>query len=99
MPNQPEQTEQKGDVAARQAQASAYWRANLKLLGKLLVVWFVVSFGFGILLQPFLDQFQFFGYKLGFWFAQQGSIYVFIALIFIYSHRMRKIDREFGVED
>ena len=102
MPNQPEQLgqpEQEGDAATRQSQASAYWRANLKLLGRLLVVWFVVSFGFGILLQPFLDQFQFFGYKLGFWFAQQGSIYVFIALIFVYSHRMRKIDREFGVED
>ncbi len=101
MSEQPDQTEGAGAARANTAKdrAKVYWRANLKLLGKLLAVWFVVSFGFGILLQPFLDQFQFFGFKLGFWFAQQGSIYVFIALIFIYSHRMRKIDREFGVED
>lgn len=96
MTDQPQDTDKESSA---QASAKAYWRANLKLLGKLLAVWFVVSFGFGILLQPFLDQYQFFGYKLGFWFAQQGSIYVFIALIFVYSHRMRKIDREFGVED
>ncbi len=93
------QPNQNGDAESAGDRTKAYWRANLKLLGKLLVVWFVVSFGFGILLQPFLDQFQFFGFKLGFWFAQQGSIYVFIALIFVYSHRMRKIDRDFGVED
>ena len=96
MPDQPNQID---DADGKPSVAKAYWRANLKLLGKLLVVWFVVSFGFGILLQPVLDQFQFFGFKLGFWFAQQGSIYVFIALIFVYSHRMRKIDRDFGVED
>lgn len=102
MPEQSEQSDHSGQdkkASAARDRAKAYWRANLKLLGKLLAVWFVVSFGFGILLQPFLDQFQFFGFKLGFWFAQQGSIYVFIALIFVYSHRMRKIDRDFGVED
>ncbi len=99
MPEQPDQPNQNGDANIARDRAKAYWRANLKLLGKLLVVWFVVSFGFGILLQPILDQFQFFGFKLGFWFAQQGSIYVFIVLIFVYSHRMRKIDRDFGVED
>ncbi len=101
MPGQPDQPKNASTAKANMAsdRAKAYWRANLKLLGKLLAVWFVVSFGFGILLQPFLDQFHFFGFKLGFWFAQQGSIYVFIALIFVYSHRMRKIDREFGVED
>ena len=98
MSEKPNQTEISAPSEPR-GRAKAYWRANLRLLGKLLAVWFVVSFGFGILLQPFLDQFQFFGFKLGFWFAQQGSIYVFIALIFVYSHRMRKIDREFGVED
>jgi len=99
MSEQPEQPDQPENAEAARGRAKAYWRANLKLLGKLLAVWFVVSFGFGILLQPFLDQFQFFGFKLGFWFAQQGSIYVFIVLIFVYSYRMKKIDREFGVED
>lgn len=78
---------------------AAYWKANLSLLGKLLVVWFVVSFGFGILLADWLNQFQFFGFKLGFWFAQQGSIYVFVALIFIYARKMRQLDREFDVHD
>ena len=77
--------------------AHAYWRANVTLIIKLLVVWFVVSYGFGILLADFLDQFVVFGFKLGFWFAQQGSIYVFVALIFVYVSRMNRLDREFGV--
>jgi len=79
--------------------ADQYWRANLSLLAKLLVVWFTVSFGFGILLADILNTFSFFGFKLGFWFAQQGSIYVFVVLIFIYAIKMKKIDRDFGVED
>lgn len=79
--------------------SNAYWRANISLLGILLTIWFIVSFGFGILLRPILDQYVVFGFKLGFWFAQQGSIYVFLALIFIYAIRMRKLDRDFGVED
>lgn len=78
---------------------AAYWRANLSLLVKLLAVWFIVSFGFGILLKDWLDQFHILGFKLGFWFAQQGSIYVFVALIFIYAFKMRALDREFGVDD
>ena len=77
----------------------AYWRANVSLLSKLLVVWFVVSFGCGIILVDWLDQFSLFGFKLGFWFAQQGAIYVFVALIFIYTWRMKVIDRQFGVSD
>jgi putative solute:sodium symporter small subunit len=77
----------------------AYWRANISLLSKLLVVWFVVSFGCGIILVDWLDQFSLFGFKLGFWFAQQGAIYVFVALIFIYAWRMKIIDRQFGVSD
>ena len=77
----------------------AYWRANVSLLSKLLVVWFVVSFGCGIILVDWLDQFSLFGFKLGFWFAQQGAIYVFVALIFIYAWRMKVIDRQFGVSD
>ena len=60
---------------------------------------FVVSFGFGILLADWLDQFSFFGFKLGFWFAQQGAIYVFVALIFIYARRIVVIERRFGVDD
>lgn len=76
-----------------------YWQANLRLLGWLLGVWFIASFGGGILLADFLDQFEFFGFPLGFWFAQQGGIYVFVVLIFVYVNRMKKIDREFNVSD
>jgi len=79
--------------------ASAYWRANIRLMLILLSVWFIVSFGFGILLVDWLNQFQFFGFKFGFWWAQQGSIYVFVVLIFIYTATMRRIDRKFGVSD
>lgn len=80
-------------------QAKLYWRRNLALMTKLMVVWFVVSFGCGILLVDVLNQFQIGGYKLGFWFAQQGSIYVFVVLIFYYASRMAALDREFGVEE
>jgi len=79
--------------------ATDYWRANLRLLATLLVVWFTVSFGCGILLVDWIDQFTFFGFKLGFWFAQQGAIYVFVALIFIYAWRIQIIERQFGVDD
>jgi putative solute:sodium symporter small subunit len=77
----------------------AYWVRNLKLLTSLLTVWFVVSFGFGILLADWLDQFRVFGFKLGFWFAQQGSIYVFVVLIFVYAVKMNKLDQEFDVHE
>ena len=66
---------------------------------RLLVVWFVVSFGFGVVLVDELNQFRVGGYKLGFWFAQQGSIYVFVVLIFYYARKMAALDREFGVEE
>ena len=72
-----------------------YWAANLKLVASLLLIWFFVSFGCGILFADYLDQFTFFGFKLGFWFAQQGSIYVFVILIFIYIHKMQKLDQKF----
>ena len=72
-----------------------YWVANLKLVTSLLLIWFFVSFGCGILFADYLDQFTFFGFKLGFWFAQQGSIYVFVILIFIYINRMKKLDKKF----
>ena len=72
-----------------------YWRANLKMVSVLLLVWFVVSFGFGILWSETLDQIQIGGFKLGFWFAQQGSIYVFVILIFIYVFLMNRLDKKY----
>lgn len=79
--------------------AAAYWQANIRLVLKLLVVWFVVSYGCGILLVDVLNNFYIGGYPLGYFFAQQGAIYVFLFLIFFYAIRMNKIDREFGVEE
>ena len=76
-----------------------YWRDNLRLVGSCLAVWFTVSFGFGILLFDVLNQFQIGGVKLGFWFAQQGSVYVFVALIFFYAWRMNALDRRYGVDE
>ena len=76
-----------------------YWQANLKLVVKLLTIWFLVSFGFGIILVDQLNQIPFFGFKLGFWWAQQGSIYVFIGLIFYYVRKMKQIDKTFEVSD
>ena len=76
-----------------------YWRRNIRLVIILLVIWFVVSYGFGILLAEPLNAIKIGGFKLGFWFAQQGAIYVFIALIFIYVRRMNKLDHEFDVDE
>lgn len=76
-----------------------YWSRNVKLVTQCLIVWFVVSFGFGILLVHPLNAISLGGYKLGFWFAQQGSLYTFVFLIFFYSNRMGKLDKEFGVEE
>ncbi len=72
-----------------------YWQENLKIISILLAIWFIVSFGFGILLSDFLDQFKFGGFKLGFWFAQQGSIFFFVILIFIYVHLLNKLDDKY----
>ena len=80
-------------------QAKEYWRRNLSLMIKLFVIWFVVSYCCGILFVEQLNQIQLGGYKLGFWFAQQGSIYVFVGLIFYYTKKMADLDREFGVEE
>ena len=77
----------------------AYWRANLRLMAWLLSIWFAVSYGCGILFVDQLDRFQIGGFKLGFWFAQQGSIYVFVVLIFFYVWRMNRLDREYDVEE
>ena len=72
-----------------------YWRKNLKYLIILLSIWFTVSFGFGVILVDQLNTFQFFGFKLGFWFAQQGSIYVFVILIFVYIYLLNRLDKNF----
>ena len=76
-----------------------YWHRNLKYLFTLLSIWFVVSFGCSILFVDCLDKIQIGGFKLGFWFAHQGSIYVFVALIFVYVFLMNRLDKEFHVED
>jgi putative solute:sodium symporter small subunit len=81
------------------ASAAAYWKANIKIVSTLLVVWFVVSYLFGIILVEQLNAIQIGGYKLGFWFAQQGSIYTFLVLIFIYVKQMAKLDEEHGVAE
>lgn len=76
-----------------------YWKANLKLVTTLLVIWFAVSYGFGILLFEVLNTIKLGGTGLGFWFAQQGSIYTFLILIYVYVIKMNKLDKEFGVEE
>lgn len=73
---------------------NAYWQKNKQYLVKLLILWFVVSYGFGILLAPYLNAIKIGGFKLGFWFAQQGSIYIFVIIIFIYVYLMNKLDKE-----
>ena len=82
-----------------ESKADAHWRANLRLMFGLLAVWAFVSFGCGILLADWLDQFRLGGYKLGFWFSQQGSILTFVILIFVYAWRMGRIDAEHGSEE
>jgi len=82
-----------------QHDSSGYWKATLSLLSKILAVWALVSFGFGILLAPVLNTIKLGGAPLGFWFAHQGSIYIFIILIFYYAKKMGEIDRRFGVEE
>ncbi len=82
-----------------QRNKQAYWKANLKLVAWCLSVWFVVSYLFGIILVEPLNTISIGGYKLGFWFAQQGSIYVFVVLIFFYANRMNKLDRQFDVHE
>lgn len=77
----------------------AYWHANLRLVGFCLGLWFLCSYGFGILLVEPLNAIRLGGFKLGFWFAQQGSIYVFVALIFFYAWRMNRLDRKFDVDE
>jgi len=79
--------------------ARKYWRKNLQYLAILLIIWFLVSFGAGILFKDTLDGFRIGGFKLGFWFAQQGSIYVFVILIFVYVRLMNQLDIKYGYND
>lgn len=84
---------------AEKPENNAYWAANIRLVTICLIIWAVVSFGFGILLRPALSGIAVGGSDLGFWFAQQGSILVFLALIFFYAWRMNALDREYGVDE
>lgn len=79
--------------------SNGYWQENLRLIGICLAIWFVVSFGFGLLLVEPLNTIRLGGYKLGFWFAQQGSIYTFVGLIFWYSKKMNQLDKKYNVEE
>ena len=83
------------DSTSRQA----YWKANLRLVGILLAIWFVVSYLFGIILVDQLNAIPLGGYKLGFWFAQQGSMYIFVVLIFVYANLIGKLDKKFNVHE
>jgi len=80
-------------------QAELYWKENIRTIMALLVVWFSVSLGAGVLFINQLNTIEISGVKLGFWFAQQGSIYAFVILIFIYVYRMKKIDEKYGVDE
>ena len=78
--------------------ARSYWKANLKIVGTLLCIWFFISFVCGILIVDFLDNFRIGGFKLGFWMAQQGSIYGFVVLIFVYIRQMDKLDHQYNLD-
>ena len=78
--------------------ADAYWKSNIKIVSALLSIWFFISFGCGILLVDFLDQFRLGGFKLGFWIAQQGAILVFVALVYAYIYLMDKLDEEYNLK-
>ncbi|WP_460543453.1 DUF4212 domain-containing protein [Echinicola sediminis] len=84
---------------SHQEKMKAYWKENVKILLSLLVVWFTVSFGCGIILADQLNQVKIGGFKLGFWFAQQGSIYVFVILIFVYVWLLNKLDKKYDVHE
>lgn len=78
---------------------TTYWQENLRIIVKLLVIWFVVSFGCGVIFVDELNTITIGGYKLGFWFAQQGSIYVFVTLIFVYAKKIDKLDKKYRTDD
>ncbi|CAZ97856.1 DUF4212 domain-containing protein [Zobellia galactanivorans] len=86
-------------MSKKQKHATAYWKENIKYLAILLSIWFGVSYGAGILLKDELNEIKVGGFKLGFWFAQQGSIYVFVILIFVYVRLMNKLDKKYGFNE
>ena len=86
-------------MSEKQKHATAYWKENLKYLVILLSIWFIISYGCGILFKDALNEIRLGGFKLGFWFAQQGSIYVFVILIFVYVRIMNKLDKKYGYDE
>ena len=84
---------------SKQTDAKGYWAATIRLTLSLLAIWFVVSYGAGILFRDFLDQFAIGGAPLGFWFAQQGSIYIFLVIIFVYCFAMSHLERKYNIKD
>ncbi|MGB5369359.1 MAG: DUF4212 domain-containing protein [Flavobacteriaceae bacterium] len=86
-------------MPTKQQKATAYWKENVRYLFILLGIWFAVSYGAGILFKDTLNQIKIGGFRLGFWFAQQGAIYVFVILIFVYVHLMNKLDKKYGYDE
>ena len=86
-------------INSHNSKAKVYWKKNIRIVLSLLAIWFFVSFGMGILLVDVLDNFRFFGFKLGFWMAQQGSIFCFVILIFVYVYRMNKLDHQYDMDE
>lgn len=86
-------------MSEEKQKAKAYWKENLRYLLILLIIWFLVSYGAGILFKDVLNTIRLGGFKLGFWFAQQGSIYVFVILIFVYVRLMNKLDKKYGYDE
>ena len=86
-------------INSKSSKINAYWKENIRIVLSLLSVWFLVSFGMSILFVDYLDNFRFFGFKLGFWMAQQGAIYFFLVIIFVYVYMMKKLDRKYDVDE
>jgi putative solute:sodium symporter small subunit len=86
-------------INSKSSLINAYWKENIRIVLSLLSVWFLVSFGMSILFVDYLDNFRFFGFKLGFWMAQQGAIYFFLVIIFVYVYMMKKLDRKYDVDE
>ncbi|PQJ15195.1 DUF4212 domain-containing protein [Aureicoccus marinus] len=86
-------------MSSNNSPSKAYWKSNLRYLAVLLLIWFAVSYGAGILFREELNSIRLGGFKLGFWFAQQGSIYVFVVLIFVYVRLMNRLDKKYGFDE
>ena len=86
-------------INSKSSKINAYWKENIRIVLSLLLVWFFVSFGMSILFVDYFDNFRFFGFKLGFWMAQQGAIYFFLVIIFVYVYKMKNLDRKYDVDE